>query len=154
MTEPARVEPSPARFVTGTWQRQDRHRLITTAGVLAIVASAAMAVLGLPPIDLHPPQHRFGVMDPLCGGTRAARLVMLGQWGRAWEYNPLGVLTVLAAAAAVLRALAGAALGRWLTITLTWTRTRRRLGWTIAVLLTLLLAIRQQLHVDLLTGPG
>jgi hypothetical protein len=55
---------------------------------LAVVA-AALAVWGLPSLDIHGPLHRLGVMDLLCGGTRAAYFTVTGRWATAWEYNPL-----------------------------------------------------------------
>ena len=70
-------------------------------------------VLGLPPIDLHGPLHWVGIMDPLCGGTRAARYTAIGQWGQAWHYNPLGIVTVLAVGLLLLRGAVGVTTGRW-----------------------------------------
>ena len=68
----------------------DRHRTLTGLAAGGLVLAAAWALLGLPPVDLHGPLHRYGVMDPLCGGTRAVRLATLGGWADAWGYNPLG----------------------------------------------------------------
>jgi len=134
----------------GEWLPVDRYRDWTWLAVGGVGAAAVMALAGLPPLDLHGPLHYLGVMDPLCGGTRAARFMMLGQWRAAWHYNPLGLAAVLIAALTVLRAGVGLATGRW------WTpptglpvRTRRLLT---AVLLVGLVAleVRQQLLAPLL----
>lgn len=74
-----------------------------------------MAVFGLPPVDLHGLLHHVGIMDPLCGGTRATAYTARGEWALAWRYNPLGFLAVVAAAAAVLRAVVGLLARRWVT---------------------------------------
>lgn len=44
-------------------------------------------------------------MNPLCGGTRATRSTVLGEWGLAGKYNPLG--TVVALGLLVLRGVVG-----------------------------------------------
>ena len=59
--------------------------------------AVAMAIYGLPAVDLHPPLHRLGIMDPLCGGTRAARYAAQGRFEDAWTYNPLGIVAVYGA---------------------------------------------------------
>ena len=132
------------------WERQDHHLIITAIGLVGLATAIAMALWGLPPVDLHGPLHRLGVMDPLCGGTRAAYFTMRGDFARAWLYNPLGILAVVAALAAAVRVLAGVATGRWLTLAYTWTPRRRRLAFALAFALLALLEVRQQLHADLL----
>jgi len=92
-------------------------------------------------------------MDPLCGGTRAARLAVRGELGLAWHYNPLGIIAVLAAALGTIRGLIGVALRRWLTLSILWSPQRRRIAWLLILVLTVVLEVRQQLHVDLLAGP-
>ena len=89
-------------------------------------------------------------MDPFCGGTRAARYAAQGNLAEAWRYNPLSVVIVYGALAAVVRAGVGLIARRWLTLTVKWTPVRRR--WTVAVVLVLmaLLEVRQQLRADLL----
>lgn len=133
-----------------SWQVRDRHRLVTAIAFVGFVAAAAMAMFGLPPVDLHGPFHRLGIMDPLCGGTRAARFTAVGQWGLAWEYNPLGIVTVLGAAAATARTAVGVLAGRWLTADLSWTPRRRRLALGVLAVLLIALEMRQQLRADLL----
>ena len=129
---------------------RDEHRTITLAAVAGLGAATAMAVFGLPPVDLHGVLHHFGIMDPLCGGTRAARFAAVGQWSQAWRYNPLGLLVVLGGAVAVLRALVGLLTGRWVTVQVAWTPRRRRSAIALLVVLAVALTVRQQLRADLL----
>jgi hypothetical protein len=109
-----------------------------------------MAVFGLPPVDLHGLLHHVGIMDPLCGGTRAAAYTARGEWALAWRYNPLGILAVLAAALAVLRAALGALTGRWVTLTVAWTPRRVRTVAATATVLLISLTVRQQLPAEVL----
>jgi hypothetical protein len=138
-------------FVSWSWERRDRHRVVTLVALVGLVTAGAMALFGLPPVDLHGPLHRFGIMDPFCGGTRAARYTAQGEWASAWQYNPLGIVAVWGAAAATLRAVVGLLSRRWLTVRLQWTPWRRRLVIAAGVALFVALAVRQQLRVDLLT---
>lgn len=140
----------PAPGVGLSWAAQDHHRLVSAAGGAGAMAAIALAVFGLPAVDLHGLLHYLGVMDPLCGGTRAAYHAVRGEWSMAWVYNPLGPLAVIGAALAVLRAGVGIAAGRWLTLTVTWTVRRRRLAAAVVVLSLALLAVRQQLVAELL----
>lgn len=109
-----------------------------------------MALFGLPPVDLHGPLHHLGIMDPLCGGTRAARYAAHGQWALAWRYNPLGIVVVLTAAATLLRALAGLLTRRWVTVTVAWTPRRAKATMLIALVLLAALTVRQQVRAELL----
>ena len=137
-----------------SWERSDRHRMITAVAVAGLVLALLMALFGLPPVDLHGPLHYLGIMDPLCGGTRAARYTMLGDWGQAWQYNPLGIVAVVGAAAIAARAFIGAATARWLSVAVVWTPWRRRLVVTGALGLLAVLVVRQQLLAPLLTATG
>ena len=127
---------------------RDAHRWLTGLAAAGLSLAAVLAVLGLPPVDLHGPLHRYGIMDPLCGGTRSVRLAARGEWATSWRYNPLGLVLLLGAAGVLLRAAVGAATGRWLTVTV-----RRRLLVLAVVLAAAVLQVRQQLNADLLTGP-
>jgi hypothetical protein len=110
----------------------------------------ALAGLGLPPVDLHGPLHRWwSVMDPLCGGTRSVRLAAMGDLAAAWRYNPLGPILVTGAALAVLRWCIGVATHRWLGLNLVGRRPVRA-ARLVVTLLVGLLAVRQQLNVELL----
>ena len=141
----------PARtFVRFSWTRTDRLSVVTMVGLAGFALAGLMAAWGLPPLDLHTPLHRMGIMDPLCGGTRAARLTMQGNLGEAWRYNPLGILAVGAAAVATLRLLVGLTTRQWLTVEVAWTSRRLRAAIAVVLVLTVLLEIRQQSRADLL----
>lgn len=118
--------------------------------VVGTVAAAMMALIGLPPLDLHGPLHYLGVMDPLCGGTRAARYTMLGRWDLAWRYNPLGLVAVLGAGSMVLRAGIGVISRWWWTPVLAPTPAARRLLIVALALGVVALEVRQQLLAPLL----
>lgn len=142
------TEPRPLLRIS--LERRDQHWWLTLLGGLALAIAAAMAIFGLPPVDLHSPLHKIGIMDPLCGGTRAARYTAQGNLAEAWRYNPLSILSVYGAGLTILRAVVGL-LGRcWVTFTVGWTRGRRRWAIGIAMVLLVLLEIRQQLRADLL----
>ena len=126
--------------------------MITVVGVIGAAAAVAMAVFGLPPVDLHGPLHRYGVMDPLCGGTRSAWYTVQGRIALAWRYNPLGIVTVLAAVAALLRAALAVSTGRWLDVAVTWTPRRRLFVAVVGIMLLAVLEVRQQARADLLTA--
>ena len=129
----------------------DGHRVATLIALGSVVVAAGLAVIGLPSIDLHGPLHRMGIMDPFCGGTRSARLTILGQWGLAWTYNPMGLLTVLGAAALVVRSVVGALTHRWINVS--WCPSAR-LRWlliSVGIVVLAMLEIRQQSLAWLLT---
>lgn len=135
------------------WSKTDRMRIVTLLGVAGLVASIAMAVFGLPPVDLHGPLHRMGIMDPLCGGTRAARLTAQGHILEAWRYNPLGILATVTAALAVARLAVGIFVQRWINLRVAWTPRRIRLALAVLAIATVALEIRQQGRADLLLRP-
>lgn len=135
------------------WSRVDEMRIITGVGVMDLAAAIAMAIFGLPPVDLHGPLHRMGIMDPLCGGTRAALLTAQGNLAEAWRYNPLGILATVAAAAALARLAIGVLGRRWLNVTIGWTPRRIRVALALVAVATVLLEIRQQGRADLLLKP-
>lgn len=128
----------------------DAWRAGTVAAVVGLAIGIMLAVFGLPPVDLHTPLHHAGIMDPLCGGTRALRLAALGQWGQSWMYNPLGIPVLLGFAALVARAIAGGATGRWYAVGIGWTTTRIWTATTGAVVLLIALEVRQQSIAELL----
>lgn len=129
---------------------RDRHWWLTAGALLALAIAVAMAILGLPPVDLHSPLHKVGIMDPFCGGTRAARYTAQGDLAEAWRYNPLSILVVFGAGLAILRAAVGFLTRRWMTVTIGWNSRRRRWAIAVVVLLLVLLEIRQQFRADLL----
>lgn len=134
-----------------SWERRDRHRVLTVGGVVGLALAIVMAIWGLPPIDLHGPLHRIGIMDPFCGGTRAAYFTMRGDWDRAWTYNPLGILAVAAALLVTMRLITGWLTRRWATVTIRWTPRGRTVAVTLGIVLLAVLEVRQQLRADLLT---
>jgi hypothetical protein len=152
----ATAKPIPHRrpWLQWSWERGDDHRMITIVAFVGVAAAILVAVFGLPPIDLHGPLHYLGVMDPLCGGTRAARYAMLGDLRLAWRYNPLGIVAVLGSAAFVGRAMIGAITGRWISVTVVWTPRRSPLVVAVALVLLAVLEVRQQLLAPLLTAAG
>ena len=131
---------SPARSrLEWSWQPKDRYPLVTWFGVAGLAAASLMALFGLPPVELHSPLHHLGVMDPLCGGTRAARYTMRGEFVNAWRYNPLGIVAVAAAAAMTGRALIGALTRRWLTVAIQWSPRGRRVVVALVIIALILL---------------
>ena len=128
----------------------DRHRPITILATVGLFAGVLMAFLGLQPVDLHGPLHHLGLMDPFCGGTRAAYYTLRGQGGQAWRYNPLGLVAVLAASVAVARAAAGLLTRRWVNLTMRWSPARRRTLVATIVVAAAALEVRQQLIAPLL----
>lgn len=110
--------------------RCNAHRRLTiaftTLVTLVLLISVAMALFGLPPVDLHGPMHRLGMMDPLCGGTRAARFAVQGKFAQAWTYNELGIAAVGLALTIVVRSAVGIAPGSWIKLQVALSRPQRR----------------------------
>ncbi|MFP5330790.1 MAG: DUF2752 domain-containing protein [Acidimicrobiia bacterium] len=133
-------------LVSFRWERYDRHPTITRLALIGIPLTLLLAVLGLPPIDIHGPLHYLGVMGPTCGLTRGVMWTVRGDLGRAWQFNPASLLVVLTLIGLTIRAAFGRTTGRWLTLHI-----RQRLWlWLISALLAVLLALRQQNNIDLL----
>src|SRR5437879_3899777 len=146
-TSPSRAPRRSRRVrpVRVSWQDRDRARGITVVAVAGLSVGVLLAAFGMPPIDLHTPPHQFGIMDPLCGGTRALRFTMLGRWHDAWRYNPLSPVLAAGAVLALLRHMTGTLTGRWLTIAIP-----RRALIILAVVVLAALEVNQQLHATLL----
>lgn len=139
----------PARqrgALTWEWADTNGHRALTWLAVVGLVAGAGLAAFGLPAADLHGPLHYLGIMDPLCGATRGVRLTFLGDFPKAWLYNPAAIPLSLATLAMVLRAALGWLTGRWVNATIRWTPALR----TLVLVLLISLWINQQLHAQLL----
>lgn len=134
--------------------QRDAWPTATRVAFVGLAAAVMMAFLGLPPVDLHGLAHRFGVMDPLCGGTRAVRLAAMGQWAASWSYNPIGIPLVLGSMALLLRAGIGWLTGRWVEINIVLSPRARRAVQLGALLGVVLLGVNQQLHAALLLGTG
>lgn len=84
----------------------DRYRWITLASIGLLAIADGGAAFGRPPIDLH--RRRIGPTSWIRSSVGPGRpLHRLGEWGLAWKYHPLGIVTVLAVAVLVLRATFG-----------------------------------------------
>jgi hypothetical protein len=128
----------------------DRWATWTRLALAGVAVALIMALIGLPPVDLHGPLHQLGIMDPLCGATRAVRLAAMGDWSKSWRYNPVGVPLVVGGVGLVLRAVVGSLTGRWVQIHVRLTPVWRRARWLVMAGLIVALEVDQQLHVTLL----
>jgi hypothetical protein len=146
---PTRLE-SEARTaaVRWRWSATDRWRGITAAAAVGLVMTGLLAVFGLPPVDLHPPLHHLGMMDPFCGMTRGVRLFARGDLPGAVSYNPAAPLVPVGGFLLVARHLHGWRTGQWADLRVRWTASLVAVTGTLVTLLWL----RQQLNADLLTG--
>lgn len=145
------MSTSPTHRATGpavsiAWVSRDRHRWAAPVAVVGATAAVAMAIFGLPPVNLHGPFHYLGVMGPLCGMTRAVRHLARLEVVTALGYNPAVVLVALGGIGAVSRWAYGRQTGRWLDIRVRWSP---RVVVVIAAA-AVLLAMRQQTQIDLL----
>jgi hypothetical protein len=129
----------------------DRYPWWTTVALATAAIIVVLAVVGLPPVDLHGPLHYLGVMDPLCGGTRSVYLATHGHLVGAIRYNPAAPLAPLVTLALLARAFVGRVFGWWITPS----RPRRAVV-VCAVAALVALEINQQLNAELLTSqwPG
>ncbi len=124
----------------------DRHPQLTRLALAGVLGAFALTLFGLPPVGIHGPLHPFGVMDPLCGMTRAVRLLARGDVDGAWAYNPASFALAATAALVLVRAVVGHLTGRWLEITV-----RRPLLLEAALAIpVVVLWVNQQRHVALL----
>ena len=126
----------------------DRAARHTWAAVFFGIAAVVLRIIGVPPVDLHGPLHYLGVMDPLCGGTRATFLLLSGDLAGAARYNPIVFPLAAVAVFVYARAVIGMTTRRWLDVRLG--RIARIATWTALVIALLLLEVRQQLNADLL----
>ncbi|UUV29959.1 DUF2752 domain-containing protein [Amycolatopsis roodepoortensis] len=127
---------------------RDRHRGLTIASAVFLVGAVALRVVGVPTVDLHGPLHYLGIMDPLCGGTRATFLLLTGDTAAAARYNPLVFPLAAAVVCVLVRSGAGLVAGRWLEIRLP--RRWRRVVVVILIAGMAALSVRQQWNADLL----
>lgn len=130
------------------WADRDRRRGVTTAAAVFLLAAAVLRWAGVPAIDLHGPLHYLGIMDPLCGGTRAAFLLLSGNLEEAARYNPIVFPLAAVVVALLARTGIGVLGGRWLEIRLP--RAWRHAVVAILVLAVAVLSARQQMRADLL----
>lgn len=122
---------------------------LATGGFL--LAVGALRLAGVPHVDIHGPLHRMGIMDPLCGGTRATYLLASGDFSAAAEYNPVVFPLAVVVAALAARLVLGITLGIWLQVRVP--RPARRPLLAAFLIAVALLEIRQQVHAELLMQP-
>jgi hypothetical protein len=126
----------------------DHRRWLTRLAVVTALAAAGLGVFGVPPLDLHGPLHHLGIMDPLCGGTRAMFLLLTGDVRGAARFNPIVFPLAAGGVIVLVRAAVGWSTGRWVDL-----RLSRRLRWIflgVVVASLVVLELRQQLHAELL----
>jgi len=123
------------------WAGEDRYPKLTNLLIVGALGAAALALFGLPPVDIHEPTHYLGIMGPSCGMTRALRWLARGDLLRAWQFNPAVFLLAAAAVAVGVRATFGRLTGRWIEM-----RVRGRFVTVAAVTGLALLWLNQQLH--------
>jgi hypothetical protein len=140
----ARAAMMPAVLI----RRYDDHPAWTRIALCGLLVALLLAILGLPPVDLHGALHYLGVMDPFCGGTRSVYLTLHGHLRDALHYNPAGPILVVAALALLLRAAVGWTSRRWVDVHMPW-----RVRIPVALLALVALEINQQLHAALLMRP-
>lgn len=143
----------PARHNCRVLQRSTRnlHPVLSWLMAASILSTAVLRTAGVPTVDLHGPLHRFGIMDPFCGGTRATFLLASGEFAAAAEYNPVVFPLALGLAALTLRVLLGVTAGIWYDV-----RLPRQTRWPLFgafVVALVLLGVRQQMHAELLVQP-
>ena len=149
-SEPASNFGVPRLGLSWSIEDHDQYGSVTVVAILGVIAAFAITAFGLPPVDFHGPLHYIGIMDPFCGGTRAARYAAAGNLQMAWKYNPLGIVAVAGGAAIVARALVGLTTKRWVSPTIHWTKKGRRTVLIITGLLLIVLEVRQQLIAEML----
>ena len=141
--------PSSPRLVAVRRTDGDTLAVLTWLAVGGLVLGAALALFGMPPVELHGPQHDLGLMSPTCGATRSVAHALRGQLLSSVRYNPLGIVLVGGAVGVLVRAMIGRTTGRW------WQPVTERpvlLRW-LAVIGFLALWANQQAAADLLMRP-
>lgn len=129
-----------------SWSTTDRHPRLAPVVLAGGLGALTLAMFGLPPVDLHSPLHQLGIMDPLCGMTRAVRFFARGDLSNAWRYNPGSFALAFAAVGILVRAVIGRITGGWLEISIR----RSRLTTALVASSIAALWINQQLHSALL----
>lgn len=124
----------------------DRRPALVWFAVAGLLVATVLAIVGMPPVDVHLPTHKLGIMLPWCGGTRSVARAAAGDVAGSWRYNPGGLLLVVGAWASVGRALVGRITGRWVNLNVVMSRG----GWWFLAAVLAVLAANQQLHADLL----
>ncbi len=143
---PLTVPQRAPRRVELVWADADRYPQLAGLATGGLLAVAVMAVVGLPPVDLHGPLHYLGVMDPACGLTRGMVALAHGRPATAWAYNPASPVVLAGAVGALARVAVGRRTGRWLEVRVA----RRRLAMFLVTVALLGLWANQQRHAALL----
>ncbi len=125
------------------WEQVDAHPHLAVPAAIGLMVAIALAIFGMPPVNLHGPLHFARVMDPMCGMTRAVASLARGNLARAIWYNPASPVVLLGGVTALARAVYGRRSGRWLNVS--W-RSPTRV--TMVVMLVTALEVNQQLHAD------
>ena len=128
-------------------ETEDHAPWLLVIAAITLLGGVWLRVRGLPGADLHGPLHRAGIMDPLCGGTRATYLLVRGDVAAAWSWNPLVPLLALAITAVVIRFIVGRLGGRWVNV-----YAPRRVWFVALVAGAVVLEINQQMQADRLTS--
>ncbi len=140
--------PNRSSPVALRWEGHDRHPTTTRLALVGIPLVVLLAIVGLPPVDIHGPLHYLGIMGPTCGMTRGVMWAARGDLVRAWHFNPASLLVIPTMVGLSVRITYSRITGRWLNLHIR----RRPWLWIISTVLILLLTIRQQLNVDLLVN--
>lgn len=127
---------------------RDRRRGWTISAAVLAFGAVVLRVAGVPPVDLHGPLHYLGIMDPLCGGTRATYLLLAGDPAAAARYNPIVFPLAAVLAGLLVRAAFGVLRRGWWEIHLP--RSWRRAGLVLFIVAVAALSVRQQFEADLL----
>ena len=129
------------------WETYDLYVGATYVAFAGTLGAIALGIFGLPRVDLHTPfLHDAGIMDPLCGMTRAVHAMASVELRDAWRYNPGSFALAAFGAGFSLRGLIGLVTGRWLR----FPRLPYRALWVVVSLATLVLWVNQQSNADLL----
>ncbi len=141
MNRPRCTTLSPVRLA---WFARNPYTELLPLVVGGAALAAVLAIVGLPPISIHGPQHFVGIMDPLCGMTRAVRYLARGEVANAWAYNPAVFLLAVTAGSIVLASAYGAMTGRWPLLV----AARPRLTRGMVMVLVAALWVNQQMHAS------
>lgn len=132
------------------WDGRDAYPGATFVALVGTLGAILLGIFGLPRVDLHTPfLHDAGIMDPLCGMTRAVHALASVDLHQAWRYNPGSFALAAFGAGFVLRGLVGLVTGRWLRLP----RLPHRAIWLTGALAIIALWVNQQSHADLLMRP-
>lgn len=112
-----------------TVAERDEMRWLSWTVLIGVGVAVVLAMIGGMPVALPMPTHAVGLVDPTCGLTRASTALARADFVSAWRFNPAAFLIAALAAATAVRAVYGAATGRWVTVRVTWTK--RTVIWVL-----------------------